>query len=482
MCFIIIFFTASCTKKPQISNQLKDLHQLAVDIGYRGSIDQWLDEYQVSQGALKEEINKDYTLYVSEGMVKWQYKGQYQQYKNLVSLYSLIDSKEEINPKSIEIRIEGSFIQWRNNNSNWNNLISLYKLAKPRAYSEDIIFNTNSYEISWKNNDDKYWNPLIDLESNIICPRKRVTKEINFNSLIEVTGYTVITDNDSFIYKPNFTGSYTFDCSDDSLLISLNDNEKTLVEQKGKITTILEKDQVYYYNITNNSSEVTSYNVSIYLDTYITYGNNNINDYILKSSPSTKLKFTPTESDYYKISLNITGVENFDFQLGVEEFINDDFKIIYKQKFYNHYLATNVLGVNSITVYLEEDKTYYINFSYPLEFADVELEIEKVEEKSFLSHEFNLEKGDLIYKTIVPCSGKFRINIIAETTPLDSFVLYIDRKDAPPLELIKTIFSEGYNTFTFVMDYDENDILYVGYFDNENNFGKLIINIEEITI
>jgi uncharacterized repeat protein (TIGR02543 family) len=109
--FLSILLLTSCfDKESELIKQQKEIYQIAVEVGYDGTFDEWLESIQGEQ-TVPEKDGKDVELNVKDGFIKWRKKGDTDWY-NLVSLESLLGSKG-LNGKKIELNVSKTHIQWR---------------------------------------------------------------------------------------------------------------------------------------------------------------------------------------------------------------------------------------------------------------------------------------------------------------------------------------------------------------------------------
>ena len=100
-------------KEDELTLQQKEIYQMAVDVGYNGTFDEWLNSIKGEKGEPGKQglPGKNVELTVQDGFIKWRNEGDANWY-NLVSFESLIDI-DGLNEKEIEFNVSRTHIQWR---------------------------------------------------------------------------------------------------------------------------------------------------------------------------------------------------------------------------------------------------------------------------------------------------------------------------------------------------------------------------------
>jgi len=88
---LIAFGLSGCgktIKESKLTIQQKEIYQLAVDVGYKGTFEEWLESIKGEQGIPGKSVE----LIVEDGYIKWKNTGDSIWYQ-LVPLQSLIGTK-----------------------------------------------------------------------------------------------------------------------------------------------------------------------------------------------------------------------------------------------------------------------------------------------------------------------------------------------------------------------------------------------------
>lgn len=184
--FILLTFSLYGCRKGEISNQQKEIYQLARDVGYRGTFEEWRISIKGDQGVPSKNVQ----LFISNGYIKWTNDGDTRWY-NLVSLYQLIEQNGGI--KNVSFQVLDNFIKWQYvGNTEWTTLISLSLLVDPKGTDgKEVTFQESEGYIKWQYVGDTEWTSLIELST------LQESKELNENS-----AYEKYIEN-----YPNYTGN-----------------------------------------------------------------------------------------------------------------------------------------------------------------------------------------------------------------------------------------------------------------------------------
>jgi len=144
-----------------LEKQQKEIYQLAVDVGFDGTYEEWLESIKGEQGI--PGINgKNVELIVIDNYIKWRNVGDANWYE-LISIDLLIGEKGE----DIELQVSNGYIQWKlQEDLTWNDLLSLSSLIGPSGIDgKEVSFNVVDGFIQWQYDGDSEWTNLIELSS-----------------------------------------------------------------------------------------------------------------------------------------------------------------------------------------------------------------------------------------------------------------------------------------------------------------------------
>ncbi|MDD4077916.1 MAG: hypothetical protein PHT03_08090, partial [Bacilli bacterium] len=128
--FLFCFFGCDCFRKEsELTRQQKEIYQLAVDVGFKGTFDEWLETVKGEQG-LPGADGKNVELIIQEGYIKWRNEGDTVWY-NLIPLESLMGEAGS-DGKDVTFRVSDGYIQWQYvGDDDWKNLIAITVLTGP---------------------------------------------------------------------------------------------------------------------------------------------------------------------------------------------------------------------------------------------------------------------------------------------------------------------------------------------------------------
>ncbi len=169
---LILLFGCNKTKEPNIDNNLENhdsiqeqIYELAIESGYQGTYQEWLNSIQGKDGLTIE-------LQVTDGYIQWKYTTENDNsWRNLISLSSLIGIPGQ-NGKEVTFKVENGYIQWQYiGDATWNNLIELTILTGQTGNNgKEVTFKVENGYIQWQYIGDDIWNNLIEL-SSLVGPK-----------------------------------------------------------------------------------------------------------------------------------------------------------------------------------------------------------------------------------------------------------------------------------------------------------------------
>lgn len=149
---LILLFGCNKTKEPNIDNNLENhdsiqeqIYELAIESGYQGTYQEWLNSIQGKDGLTIE-------LQVTDGYIQWKYTTENDNsWRNLISLSSLIGIPGQ-NGKEVTFKVENGYIQWQYiGDATWNNLIELTILTGQTGNNgKEVTFKVENGYIQWQ--------------------------------------------------------------------------------------------------------------------------------------------------------------------------------------------------------------------------------------------------------------------------------------------------------------------------------------------
>ena len=250
---LISFALFGCANEDKIliKEHQQGIYEIAVDVGYNKDFKTWVKEYYKDKFTVFDLKNikrlglfEDYisiTYISSEGSTTS---------RVLSYLKDIIPSYNENNTEYI---IDDNIIKWKLlNNTKWNELISLEKIAFPfEKPSYDIIFgNTSDYSINVAYQNPVNYVIIANLGSLISVRDFRRSidiKEIELNKEIEIGGYTLIPIFDYGTFTPDESGYYLIKHSDQNARVGIRSKENNYSLQLGygSINVYLQENEPY---------------------------------------------------------------------------------------------------------------------------------------------------------------------------------------------------------------------------------------------
>jgi len=171
---VLLFFIVGCEKPSELERQQKEIYQLAVEVGYEGTFDQWLESIKGEQG-IPGEDGKSVELTVGGDYIQWRNEGDTSWY-NLISLNSLIGPNGS-NGKEVTFQVAYGFIKWKYvGDSTWNNLVELSTLKGFDGQSAYDIYVDSHPEYTKTVNE---W--MNDLVNGRLADKETFSVDYNFN-------------------------------------------------------------------------------------------------------------------------------------------------------------------------------------------------------------------------------------------------------------------------------------------------------------
>lgn len=159
-----IFILVGCKQESEVTSQQKEIYQLAVEVGYEGTFEEWLDSIKGEQGIPGENVE----LSAKDGYIKWKNTNDNEWY-NLVSLEQLAGI-DGTNGKEVTFKIDNDYIKWQYiGESTWKDLVSISLLVGPGGKNgidgKQTEFRVNNNLLQWRYLGDIDWINIFDLSS-----------------------------------------------------------------------------------------------------------------------------------------------------------------------------------------------------------------------------------------------------------------------------------------------------------------------------
>ena len=141
----------------QEDSEQKVIYNLAVESGYKGSYEDWLESIR----------GDEVVIQVSNGEIQWKYSNE-SLWKKLISLKELTGEKGS-DGKNVEFKVNDGFLQWRyvgEDDINWRNLLNLSTLTGADGQDgKTPEFRVNDGFIQWKYSNETTWTDLISVST-----------------------------------------------------------------------------------------------------------------------------------------------------------------------------------------------------------------------------------------------------------------------------------------------------------------------------
>ena len=109
---------------PSVSG--RSAYKIAVEKGFVGTIEEWLDSLKGQDGKDGQEVE----LRVDNGYIQWKYENS-GTWNSLISLNDLKGADGE----EVSLQKSATHVQWKLGNGNWQNLVALVDLKGANGYS-----------------------------------------------------------------------------------------------------------------------------------------------------------------------------------------------------------------------------------------------------------------------------------------------------------------------------------------------------------
>lgn len=106
--FLLLCLVGCKNKDDELIELHKEIYQLAVEVGYEGTYEEWIESTKGTQYEAGED-EKNIEITVNDGYIKWRYDGNII-WNNLLSLESLIGNYES-DENGIELYVSSTHIQ-----------------------------------------------------------------------------------------------------------------------------------------------------------------------------------------------------------------------------------------------------------------------------------------------------------------------------------------------------------------------------------
>jgi len=167
---ILLIFIVGCDGdkvSKDLKKQQNEIYQLAVEVGYNGTFEEWLETVKGDQGTPGED-GKNIELIVSGDYIKWRNEGD-SNWNNLVSIDSLIGPNGS-DGKEVDFQVIDGVIQWKyTTDTTWTNLVELSTLVGPIGNDgvdgKEVVFQVAEGFIQWQYTTDTIWTNLVELST-----------------------------------------------------------------------------------------------------------------------------------------------------------------------------------------------------------------------------------------------------------------------------------------------------------------------------
>ncbi|HHU56179.1 MAG TPA: InlB B-repeat-containing protein [Acholeplasmataceae bacterium] len=157
--FAFLFFLAGCNffrknnKEDELTIKQKEIYQLAVEAGYQGSFEEWLDSIKGEKGDKGEPgiDGREVEFSVSDTYIKWRYVDE-THWKNLIELNQIkgLPGKDGKDGKSAYELYKEQYPNYEGNEEQWLDDLINGRLSQKEIYTVTFDFNDGTEVVSQK--------------------------------------------------------------------------------------------------------------------------------------------------------------------------------------------------------------------------------------------------------------------------------------------------------------------------------------------